>query len=75
MLFKRKAKRIPPERRSVSQTEPICQKGFGSEMPPQKDLLRIVSDEMGIAAVLIEKAYWIMHVLHGLKSQGFLNLS
>jgi predicted nucleotidyltransferase component of viral defense system len=34
-------------------------------------LLRIVSDEMGIAAGLIEKDYWIMHVLYGLKSQGF----
>jgi hypothetical protein len=35
-------------------------------------LLRIASDEMGIAAGLIEKDYWIMHVLYGLKSQGFV---
>ena len=34
-------------------------------------LLRIVSEEMGIAAGLIEKDYWIMHVLYGLKQQGF----
>jgi len=34
-------------------------------------LLRIVSDEIEIAAGLIEKDYWIMHVLYGLKSQGF----
>lgn len=34
-------------------------------------LLRIVSDEMEIAGGLIEKDYWIMHVLYGLKSQGF----
>ena len=34
-------------------------------------LLRIVSDEMGVAAGLIEKDYWIMHVLYGLKNQGF----
>lgn len=26
---------------------------------------------MGMAAGLIEKDYWIMHVLYGLKSQGF----
>jgi hypothetical protein len=34
-------------------------------------LLRIVSDETGIASGLIEKDYWIMHVLYGLKNQGF----
>jgi hypothetical protein len=34
-------------------------------------LLSIVSDETGIQAGLIEKDYWIMHVLYGLKQQGF----
>jgi hypothetical protein len=34
-------------------------------------LLRIVSDETGIQSGLIEKDYWIMHVLYGLKKQGF----
>jgi hypothetical protein len=34
-------------------------------------LLRIVSDETGIQSGLIEKDYWIMHVLYGLKQQGF----
>ena len=34
------------------------------------DLLRILEQETGIIAPLIEKDYWIMHVLHGLKSQG-----
>ena len=34
-------------------------------------LLNIVSDEMGIQAGLVEKDYWIMHVLYGLKQQGF----
>lgn len=34
------------------------------------DLLRILEQETGILAQLIEKDYWIMHVLHGLKSQG-----
>src|SRR6202034_2166334 len=35
------------------------------------DLLQIVGKEMGILAYLAEKDYWIMHVLHGLKKQGF----
>ncbi|MBO0949210.1 nucleotidyl transferase AbiEii/AbiGii toxin family protein [Fibrella sp. HMF5405] len=35
------------------------------------DLLRILEDETGIQAGLIEKDYWIMHVLYGLKKQPF----
>lgn len=35
------------------------------------DLLRILEVETGIQAELIEKDYWIMHVLYGLKKQGF----
>ena len=34
-------------------------------------LLRILEDETGILAGLIEKDYWIMHALYGLKHQGF----
>lgn len=34
-------------------------------------LLEIISDEMNIIPQLIEKDYWIMHVLYGLKQQGF----
>jgi hypothetical protein len=34
-------------------------------------LLRILEKETGILAGLIEKDYWIMHVLYGLKKQGF----
>ncbi|MFD2966360.1 nucleotidyl transferase AbiEii/AbiGii toxin family protein [Sphingobacterium bambusae] len=34
-------------------------------------LLRIVEEETGIAVGLVEKDYWIMHVLYGLKKQGF----
>ena len=30
-------------------------------------LLRILEEETGIQAQLIEKDYWIKHVLHGLK--------
>lgn len=35
------------------------------------DLLRITSEEMGIDPVLVEKDYWIMQVLHGLKQRGY----
>lgn len=35
------------------------------------DLLRILETENGILAGLIEKDYWIMHVLYGLKKQDF----
>jgi hypothetical protein len=34
-------------------------------------LLSILGDEKKILPGLIEKDYWIMHVLHGLKKQGF----
>ncbi|WDF81151.1 hypothetical protein PQ469_14160 [Mucilaginibacter sp. KACC 22773] len=47
MLFKRKAKRIPAERRTVPQPEGITQKGFGTEMPPQKCLVDIYFDQKG----------------------------
>ncbi len=36
-----------------------------------KSLLDIVADGMGIEAGLVEKDYWIMHTLYGLKKQGF----
>lgn len=36
-----------------------------------RDLLRIVGAELNIEPGLIEKDYWIMHVLYGLKEQGF----
>ena len=36
------------------------------------DLLRIISEDSGIDAGLVEKDYWIMHVLYGLKKQGFV---
>ncbi len=34
-------------------------------------LLSILASEENILPGLIEKDYWIMHVLHGLKKQGF----
>jgi predicted nucleotidyltransferase component of viral defense system len=35
------------------------------------NLLRIVEDETKILAGLVEKDYWIMHVLYRLKKQGY----
>ncbi|MGQ7944410.1 nucleotidyl transferase AbiEii/AbiGii toxin family protein [Flavobacterium sp. WC2509] len=35
------------------------------------NLLRIIEDETGIQSGLIEKDYWIMHTLYGLKKQDF----
>ncbi|MGC4102335.1 nucleotidyl transferase AbiEii/AbiGii toxin family protein [Ferruginibacter sp.] len=35
------------------------------------DLIRIIADEESINPFLVEKDYWIMHVLFGLKSQQF----
>jgi predicted nucleotidyltransferase component of viral defense system len=35
------------------------------------DLLRIIEEETGIIAYLVEKDYWLMHVLYGLQQQGF----
>jgi len=37
-----------------------------------KDLIRAVSDNMGIDPTLVEKDYWIMHCLWGLQQQGFV---
>ena len=34
-------------------------------------LLNILADEMGIEPGLVEKDYWIMHSLYGLKKQGY----
>ncbi|HEY8929552.1 MAG TPA: hypothetical protein VIM55_10205 [Mucilaginibacter sp.] len=45
MLFKRKAKRLPAERRPVPKPETIIQKGFGNEMPPQRGLVDIYFDQ------------------------------
>ncbi|WP_218378619.1 nucleotidyl transferase AbiEii/AbiGii toxin family protein [Chitinophaga sp. sic0106] len=36
-----------------------------------KDLLLIVSESEKVEPALVEKDYWIMHVLHGLKQLGF----
>ncbi len=34
------------------------------------DLLRLLEQETGILPYLLEKDYWIMHVLYGLKKMG-----
>src|SRR5438132_9622340 len=38
--------------------------------PAFPDLIRIVSEQMQIAPVLVEKDYWIMHCLYGLQQLG-----
>lgn len=43
---------------------------FLHERKDFRDLLRLLEQETGIFAYLIEKDYWIMHVLHGLKKMG-----
>lgn len=35
------------------------------------DLIKILAEEKGIEPGLIEKDYWLMHVLYGLRKQGF----
>jgi len=63
MLFKRKAKRIPAERR-ITPPEIIHQKGYGIEMPPQQSLVEIYFDQKGLIAQAAlfyqyyEKANW-----------------
>lgn len=39
--------------------------------PEFSDLISIVAQARGILPTLVEKDYWIMHVLYGLKNQGF----
>lgn len=41
------------------------------EHPAFPDLLRIIEGDTGILAGLVEKDYWIMHCLYGLKKQGY----
>lgn len=38
--------------------------------PEFYDLLQIVSEDMSITPLLIEKDYWIMHCLFGLRKSG-----
>jgi hypothetical protein len=40
--------------------------------PEFAELLNIVAEDKGLLPTLVEKDYWIMHVLYGLKSQGLL---
>lgn len=35
------------------------------------DLINLIAEERGIEPFLVEKDYWIMHVLYGLQKQGF----
>lgn len=44
---------------------------FLHERPDFSDLIRIVAEERGLLPALVEKDYWIMHCLYGLRAQGF----
>jgi hypothetical protein len=44
---------------------------FLHDRPDFKDLLSLVSSERGITPALVEKDYWIMHCLWGLKNKSF----
>ena len=35
------------------------------------DLLRLIEEQTGVSVFLVEKDYWLMHVLYGLKQQGY----
>lgn len=35
------------------------------------DLINLIADEKNIEPFLVEKDYWITHVLYGLRKQGF----
>lgn len=36
-----------------------------------KSLIQIIAEEKSIEPALVEKDYWIMHILYGLSKQGF----
>lgn len=42
---------------------------FLHELPDAKDLFLVVSEEKGINPSIVEKDYWVMHALWGLKQQ------
>lgn len=44
--------------------------GFLHSHSEFNDLIRIVSEQMGIDPALVEKDYWIMHCLYGLQTMG-----
>ncbi len=44
---------------------------FLHELPDAKDLFSVVAKEKQILPVIVEKDYWLMHLLWGLKQQGF----
>jgi len=44
---------------------------FVHELEDAEDLFRVIADEKRIDSYLVEKDYWIMHALWGLKKQGY----
>lgn len=45
---------------------------FLHDRPDFDQLLTVVANGRGLAPVLVEKDYWIMHGLWGLQNQGFV---
>lgn len=45
---------------------------FIHELPDVEALFRVVANENGVLPYLVEKDYWIMHALWGLRQQGFV---
>ena len=48
--------------------------GFLHNHSEFSDLIRIVSEQMGIDPALVEKDYWIMHCLYGLQTVSYTHL-
>lgn len=44
---------------------------FLHELPDAKELFEVVARERGIIPLIVEKDYWLMHLLWGLKNQGY----
>lgn len=44
---------------------------FLHQLPNVSDLFQVVSNERGLLPVIIEKDYWLMHCLWGIRQQKF----
>jgi predicted nucleotidyltransferase component of viral defense system len=44
---------------------------FLHQLPDAKELFEVVAKEKNILPMIVEKDYWLMHLLWGLKNQGF----
>lgn len=44
---------------------------FLHQLPDAKQLFEVVAREKNILPILVEKDYWLMHLLWGLQQKGF----